>query len=117
MILSLPLQRALGLGTTEHSHRKHLGAVSGRYRPLTVPPVLSMAVRPQQDPGVYRYWFLIDGRQAFFYVDWQGSEHPLRVVGDDETEAEVIAELESAMGSEPSRSRSSRRDRPALFLV
>ncbi len=78
--------------------------------------VIDVAVaRTKSEPGVYRYFVLIDGRPAFYYIDWDGAEHPLRVVGEGESEASVIAELEAAMG--PSRSRSSRRDRPPLFLV
>jgi hypothetical protein len=69
------------------------------------------------EPGVYRFFGLIEGRSAFFYIDWRGIEHPLRIVQDDETEDEVIAELDAAMGSRPIRSRSSRRDRPPLFLL
>lgn len=69
------------------------------------------------EPGVYRYFVLIDGRPAYFYIDWKGVEHPLRVVGEHETDDEVIAELEDAMGQRPSRSRSARPDRPPLFLL
>jgi hypothetical protein len=76
-----------------------------------------MAVRSSPEPGVYRYFVLIEGRPAYYYIDWSGLEHPVRVVGEEETEEEVIAALESAMGPRPSRSRSSRRDRPPLFLL
>lgn len=79
---------------------------------------MTMAAFDSTAPGVYRFFGLIEGRAAFFYIDWRGVEHPLRIVADDETEDEVIAELDAAMGPKPSRSRSSLRDRrPPLFLL
>lgn len=80
--------------------------------------LMIMAAPKSPEPGVYRFFGLIEGRAAFFYIDWRGIEHPLRIVQDDETEDEVIAELDAAMGSKPSRSRSLQRDRrPPLYLL
>jgi hypothetical protein len=85
--------------------------------PCPVPTLDMMAAHKSPEPGVYRFFGLIEGRSAFFYIDWRGVEHPLRIVGEDDTEAGVIAELEEAMGPRPSRSRSARPDRPPLFLL
>lgn len=79
-----------------------------------------MAARKPPEPGVYRFPFLIDDRPAFYLVDWKGFEHELRVVGEDETEREVIEELREEAGPSPSRSGDRRRqrpDRPPLFLL
>lgn len=77
-----------------------------------------MVAHKSLEPGVYRFFALIDGRPAFFYIDWRGAEHPLRVVERYETEEEVVAELEAAMGPRPSRrSPSFPNGRPPLFLV
>lgn len=69
---------------------------------------------------VCKFPFPVEGRPAFYLVDWKGFEHELRVVGEDETEREVIEELREEAGPSPSRSggrRSQRPDRPPLFLL
>lgn len=79
-----------------------------------------MAAQRIAEPGVYRFFALIDGRPAFYVVDWNGIEHELRIVGEDEHEGEVIAELSDEMGPSPSRSGASPRRRPGrppLFLL
>lgn len=95
-----------------------MGPDPGGSRLCATNPFLMAAARIQPDPpGVYRYFVLIDDRPAFFLVDWRGIEYPVRVVGDHETEAEVIAELEAQMGPRPTHSRTGRRERPPLFLL
>lgn len=49
-------------------------------------------------PGVVcRFPFPIEGRQAFYVIDWHGHRSELRIVEDDETEAEVIEHLSAAL--------------------
>lgn len=57
-------------------------------------------VAPSPDkPCVCRYPFQIDGRSAFYVVDWHGVRSELRVVEEDETEDEVIDYLSGALWS------------------
>lgn len=79
-------------------------------------------VQPSQvrAPGVYRYDVaLIDGRPAFYTVDWHGVESDLRVVGEDETVDGVIQDLAEELGAAmpTPAGASGRPGRPPLFLV
>lgn len=74
-----------------------------------------MPARELPEPGVYRYFVLIEGRPAYFITDWKGVEHPVRVVGEDEAEADVIAELDALLARMASRP--SRRPAPVLRLL
>jgi hypothetical protein len=56
-----------------------------------------MVAHPPPDPGVYRYFALIDGCPAFYVVDYHGVQSELRVVDGDETEAEIIEHLSAAL--------------------
>lgn len=82
-----------------------------------------MAANRIPESGVYRFPFLIDGRPAFYTVDWHGVESDVRVVGDDERESDVIRELDAFLeATHPSRRRggSSRQgasSRPLLRLL
>lgn len=49
------------------------------------------------EPGVYRFFALIDGRPAYYIVDYDGVEHDARVVSEFETERQVIDELREAL--------------------
>lgn len=48
-------------------------------------------------PCVCRFPFPIDGRPAFYVVDWHGDRSELRIVEADETEDEVIESLSDAL--------------------
>lgn len=75
------------------------------------------------EPGVYRCHYLIDGRAAFYTVEWNGSESVERVVGEDESEEEVIQQMAYELGLRYPTTGSSyagasgRSGRPPLFLV
>lgn len=63
---------------------------------------------------VYRFFGLIEGRPAFYTVDWHGVESPLRIVAEDERESDVIAELSDWLeATYPYSSSASQRDRSA----
>jgi hypothetical protein len=70
------------------------------------------------DTGVYRYFALVDGRSAFYTIDWNGVESDLRVVQEGESEDRVIQEMAKQLGAMHPPSRASGRSRrPPLFLV
>lgn len=53
-----------------------------------------MVARNTPEPGiVYRFAFLIDGRPAYYTIGWDGERSDLRVVGERESEQDVIDEL------------------------
>lgn len=58
-----------------------------------------MVAKQIPEPGVYRFFALIDGRVAFYTIDWHGVESELRVVSDDETEDQVIADMSDTLTS------------------
>ncbi len=79
-----------------------------------------MAARQVPEPGVYRFFALIDGRPAYFIVDWHGVESEMRILGNGEHEADVVRELEEELGEPPSPSPSADRHRvrrPVLRLL
>lgn len=55
-----------------------------------------MAARKSPEPGVYRT-FDLDGQPAFYTVDWHGVRSEDRIVAEDETMEEVIADLSDAL--------------------
>jgi hypothetical protein len=46
---------------------------------------------------VCKFFGLIEGRPAYFCVDWHGVESELTIVAEDETEPEVIERLSDAL--------------------
>lgn len=56
-----------------------------------------MPARQSPEAGVYRCSYLIDGRPAYFIVDYHGAEHDDRRVHEHETEQEVREELQEAL--------------------
>lgn len=52
-----------------------------------------MAAKRTPEPGVYPFFVLIDGRPAFYVVGWDGKRSEVRVVGEHETEQQVVDEL------------------------
>ena len=56
-----------------------------------------MAAQKKPVAVVCKFFGLIDGRPAYFVVDWHGVESELHVVGEDETEEEVIERLSDAL--------------------
>lgn len=78
----------------------------------------SMVAHKRPKPGVYLSPFLFDGRPAYYLVDWHGVRSDIRVVGETESEEEVVAELRASAGPNPSRASDRRRsDQPPLFLL
>ena len=53
----------------------------------------------QQKPAavVCKFFGLIDGRPAYYVIDWHGVESDVTPVGEDETEQEVIDRLSDAL--------------------
>lgn len=56
-----------------------------------------MLARTVPEPGVYRFFALIDGRPAYYTIDWHGVESEPRRVDEYETEQEVIDDLADAL--------------------
>lgn len=56
-----------------------------------------MPARKHPEPGVYRCFYLIDGRPSYFIVDYDGREHDDRIVGEHERERDVIEELQERL--------------------
>lgn len=69
----------------------------GSCSPPTVSPYLMMAASRTPEAVVCKFFGLINGRPAFYVVDWHGVESELHVVGEDETEDEVIERLSDAL--------------------
>lgn len=81
-----------------------------------------MVARKTPEPGVYRFIGLLDGRPAFYTIDYHGQRSVERIVGEDESEAEVIADLSDALWAlRPRESRPGggavRAPRPVLRLL
>lgn len=58
---------------------------------------MGMAARKHPEPAVYPCSYLIDGRPAYFVIGWDGSRSEDHVVGEFETEREVIDYLADAL--------------------
>ena len=56
-----------------------------------------MAAAKKPVAVVCKFLGLIDGRPAYYVVDWHGVESDVTVVGEDETEREVIERLSDAL--------------------
>lgn len=56
-----------------------------------------MAAAEKPVAVVCKFPFLIDGRPGYFVCDWHGAESDVTVVGEDETEQEVIDRLSDAL--------------------
>lgn len=56
-----------------------------------------MAAKHMPEAGVYRCFYLIDGRPAYYIVDYHGVEHEDRIVGEGERERDVIDELSEVL--------------------
>ena len=67
--------------------------------PTLFPPAceVSMAASAATKPSVCRYPFTVEGRPAFYVIDWHGVRSELRIVEEDETEDEVIQHLSDAL--------------------
>lgn len=80
-----------------------------------------LAMPRQLEPGVYPCSYLIDGRPAYFVIGWGGLRSEDHVVGEHETEREVIEYLADALWAVRPRGLrvkgSERAERPGLRLV
>lgn len=77
----------------------------------------SMVSQQKPKPGVYRRGFLIDGKVAFFVVDYHGVESEETLVEEGETEREVIERLRAALWLVRPRGAGVRPPRPVLRLL
>lgn len=55
------------------------------------------AMARKHEAVVCKFFGLVDGRPAFYVVDWHGVASEVHVVGEDETEEEVIERLSDAL--------------------
>ena len=76
-----------------------------------------MAARKTRKPGVYPCFYQIDGRPAYFVVDWYGEQSEDRRVDEFETDEEVIAYLADALWAVRPRGTGVRVQRPVLRLL
>jgi hypothetical protein len=80
-----------------------------------------MAAKKHPEPGVYPCSYLVDGRPAYFVIGWGGARSEDHVVGEFETEEQVIRYLADALWAVRPRGAGGRgrgRDeRPGLRLV
>lgn len=56
-----------------------------------------MVAQEKPSAVVCKFIGLIDGRPAYYVVDWHGVESDVTVVAEDETEQEVIDRLSDAL--------------------
>lgn len=78
-----------------------------------------MAAHATPPAGVYRT-FDLDDRPAFYTIDWHGVRSEDRIVGEDETIEEVIADLSDALWVVKPRGRGAgagRERQPVLRLL
>lgn len=76
-----------------------------------------MAAHKNPKPGVYRCFYPIDGRPAFYVIDYHGARSEDRRVEEDELETEVIADLSAALWAVRPREAGARAPRPVLRLL
>lgn len=79
-----------------------------------------MAARKNPEPGVYPCSYLVDGRSAYFVIGWDGVRSEDHVVGEFETDGEVIEYLADALWAirpRGTRGGGGRAERPGLRLV
>lgn len=79
-----------------------------------------MAANKLPEPGVYPSAHLIDGRPAYFVIDYHGVQSEDYIVGEHETEQQVIAYLADALWAVRPRGVGrdrGRGERPGLRLV
>jgi hypothetical protein len=76
-----------------------------------------MVAQHTRKPGVYRRAFLIDGRPAFYVIDWHGVESEETIVEEGETEREVIDRLSAALWLVRPRGSAAQVPRPVLRLL
>lgn len=76
-----------------------------------------MAASDSPKTGVYRHGVLVDGRVAFYVIDYHGTQSEDWLVEADETEAEVIERLSAALWLVRPRGAGVRASRPILRLL
>lgn len=76
-----------------------------------------MAATESPKAVVCRATYVIDGRPAYYVIDWHGVRSEDWVVGEDETEQEVIDRLSSALWMVRPRGAGARPQRPLLRLL
>lgn len=77
-----------------------------------------MVAHRLHEPAVCRLSFLIEGRAAFYVIDWHGIRSEVTVVEDGESEDEVIDRLSGALWMTRPRGASSEAGlRPQLRLL
>lgn len=77
-----------------------------------------MAAQKSPEPGVYRALGLIEGCPAFYVIDYHGARSEDWIVGEDETEADVIERLSAALWLvRPRGAGAAKAPRPVLRLL
>lgn len=76
---------------------ERFGGRSGRSHFTLCPEFVMMAAASKPVAVVCKFPFQVDGRSAYYVIDWHGVESELHVVGEDETEGDVIERLSVAL--------------------